>query len=1107
MTITIGTCNTRGGDSRVSFITDMISRLKLDVLYLQEIHNMNPSNVKKIEEEAKVKCYITPGSQLARGVMTIVDPKTIKDTTLEAQDQCGNLLLIKGYVEGKQMDFLNIYAPNEEAARRKLLEKCNNIIRTQQDYIIFGGDFNCIYNYDMDSLNKSHQSFMKRNSDRENLRELEDDLHYVDTFRVTHPDKKSFTYTSPTNYRARLDRIYIHNIMQTKITRTVILPVSFSDHDLYYITLSSGNDRIKWGAGTYKYNKQIMEDKKNLTEIKQVWKSWRTLRHKFETILEWWDAGKRMLVKRNLIPMGIRMKQVANQEKRRTEIQLLAAHASLTNNAAEIIRLKNKLKEIEEKDMMGAALRTRTDWNEKGEKPTKFFFGLEKKKGNEKTITELKNDRGDIIRTKNDIMDYTLYYFKKKFTAETIEETIAETLVRSCEKRLDERENEDLNTPFSMDELTRVKKTMKNGKSPGPDGLSSEFYKQTWNFIGTDLLDVLNYVFLSGQMPLSMTQGIVTLIYKEKGDRLELNNWRPITLLNVDYKLMTSMVTLRLERVLPSLIHKDQGCAVKGRNIEDQLICIQDIREYMKNRHSSSMLCALDLEAAFDRADHTYLNKLFRHFNLGRRMENFMKTILSNMYSAIGVNGARTSFFKQSRSIRQGDPAAMACFIMYIEPLANLIRRDAQLTPILIPNQSAKVVSQYCDDTTVMVAKPEDYKRIQYLCEIFGKGTGAKLNDRKTEILLLGKWKRSDRMKLPQDNIKVNVKILGVWFGPDAEKLNQDHIIKKIDAVIDFWRDLPLSFDGKKLIIETKILTQLYHIIRVTGATQMLRKEVQKRITQFFWSPKKMCMIAFKTLQNSKENGGLQLPNLDIINCAILVERISKVLKDSSKPWKGQLIYRLGFTLRSIDQTYASSQHAHTFEQTEVTNTIATTYRALRETVLDWSNETFRTLKTRLHKDSEVKIHTKRDYTDTWNLIHDSVSNRKARDISYLVAHDALPIADVLVRRGMNIDNKCGLCGDTRETAKHLFINCTMIRELKEKLERELDKDRNRTLSEEEILYHEGRLKERKKLRGYVAYYKQTIWQSRALIYYGHISGQRKIKATMLSMYKSKTGT
>ena len=103
------------------------------------------------------------------------------------------------------------------------------------------------------------------------------------------------------------------------------------------------------------------------------------------------------------------------------------------------------------------------------------------------------------------------------------------------------------------------------------------------------------------------------------------------------------------------------------------------------------MIIKLDLESAFDKIDHNYMEKVYEKLNIGKRMKMLLMSILRNMYSCITVNGAKTRYFKLQRSIRQGDPSAMVNFILASEPLANIIREHKELHPIKISNQAPRV--------------------------------------------------------------------------------------------------------------------------------------------------------------------------------------------------------------------------------------------------------------------------------------------------------------------------------------------------------------------------------------------------------------------------------
>ena len=189
-----------------------------------------------------------------------------------------------------------------------------------------------------------------------------------------------------------------------------------------------------------------------------------------------------------------------------------------------------------------------------------------------------------------------------------------------------------------------------------------------------------------------------------------------------------------------------------------------------------------------------YFRQVIERMNLGRMMSKFFKTIYSNMYSAVIVNGAKTNYFRLTRSCRQGDPIAMQAFVLAIEPLGNIIRQSRELAPVIIPNQKPKILRQYADDTNVTSSRATDYNEVKKLTSIFESGAGAKLNAAKTEILLIGKWSAVDRAILPAANIKPDIKVLGVWFGPNAKILNCEHILRKIDEVILFWQEMMENF-------------------------------------------------------------------------------------------------------------------------------------------------------------------------------------------------------------------------------------------------------------------------------------------------------------------------
>ena len=148
--------------------------------------------------------------------------------------------------------------------------------------------------------------------------------------------------------------------------------------------------------------------------------------------------------------------------------------------------------------------------------------------------------------------------------------------------KLKTEEREEMEGPLSVEECKNVLDTLEGDKTPGEDGFTVEFYKIFFDLIGQDLVASFNAAYEVNELSISQRRGIDTLIPKEDGSLLELQNWRPITLLNVDCKIATKAIAKRIEPYLPTLIHSDQTGFIKGRYIGENIRLIEDVMEYTK---------------------------------------------------------------------------------------------------------------------------------------------------------------------------------------------------------------------------------------------------------------------------------------------------------------------------------------------------------------------------------------------------------------------------------------------------------------------------------------------------------------------------------------------
>ena len=154
------------------------------------------------------------------------------------------------------------------------------------------------------------------------------------------------------------------------------------------------------------------------------------------------------------------------------------------------------------------------------------------------------------------------------------------------------------------------------------------------------------------------------LFRKEEGSLLELENWRPITLLNVDLKIATKAIAKRLESVLPKLIHPDQRRFVKGRYIGENIRLVSDVTEYTKVQNLPGILLSLDFDMAFDSIEWPFIMKTLDYFNFGTGDKKWVSTFYTNIESAVHNNGFTTNWFKPSKGVRQGCLLSPYLFIL-----------------------------------------------------------------------------------------------------------------------------------------------------------------------------------------------------------------------------------------------------------------------------------------------------------------------------------------------------------------------------------------------------------------------------------------------------------
>ena len=374
-----------------------------------------------------------------------------------------------------------------------------------------------------------------------------------------------------------------------------------------------------------------------------------------------------------------------------------------------------------------------------------------------------------------------------------VDDTPLQNILGENPSKLSDLDSSKLEGEITYAELSTALRNMKNNKIPGLDGFTVDFLFFIfffWTAIGIFILRSLNYVYRSGSLSVTQKQGIITCLPKPNKSRENLKNWRPISLLNVIYKMASAVISNRLKLVLRNLIHEDQKGFIAGRFIGENIRLIYDVLFETKNQNIPGLLLSIDFEKAFDTVSWKFISKTLDYFNFRGSVKKWIKLFQNGAESSILQNGFISEFFYLKRGCRQGDPISPYIFLLCAEILGQMVRKNENIKGIKINNKEYKI-SQYADDTQLLLDGSE--KSLRNTLEMlytFYNMSGLKINIEKTKAIWIGVLSNCERKMCGDfqlDWTQGPFKILGVNFATEVYNiwdLNTNDILTKVKYVL-----------------------------------------------------------------------------------------------------------------------------------------------------------------------------------------------------------------------------------------------------------------------------------------------------------------------------------
>lgn len=888
--IRVATFNVNGMSSapkRRAIFQDLRQR-SFDFCLLQETHSTQ-GTLKLWKQEWGGQIIASNGQQNARGVAIVVKRALQAKVIKQVSDQEGRIILIDVETQGTTYTLGSLYAPNQDkpAEQLRFLDKLEEFLdQMDSGNIILGGDFNCFLS---PNLGRNTQTPLQNNANRyrSQILEMLETRILCDIWRIRHPVAKEYTFRRG-KYASRLDYLFISSQISEAVAHVKIHHVPHSDHSI--LALNLGTPVTNKGPGLWRFDVHLLNDKKFNTEMETFLSSWQPPEELSDPSVVW--EWMKFAIKGFVIGYQKREKSASAQitNDLRRELQSLGENQDSDNEEERdnillrIELIKRELKEIEEEAANKIIFRSRCRWARLGEKPTKYFLNLEKQRSKNNTLSTILTQQGHEVSDQKLILEECRAFYEKLYTKDSNNLHSHDHIIQATRHLqhpvLTDISRQQLDQPISKDELKVALGKLNKGKSPGTDGLPPEYYTAFWDLLSPFLYESLTYSLQEGRLSTGQRRGVITLIPKKDVDRRRVANWRPNTLLNCDYKILTKTVALRLQRHIPPLIHSDQTGFMQTRCIGDNIRIIDDAINMICTKESEGLILALDFSKAFDSVRWEMICIALDFFNFGPNFIDLIKTLFVDIESSIINAGSTSKSFKPTRGIRQGCCASPYLFNLVMEMLAIMIRSNENVKGIQMHNTEIKL-TQFADDLTCLLNNPTSVEPLLDTLNEFAKWSGLKINVEKSQAIY-PPGLAAVIEKVGDIPVRKEAKILGIWTfsQPNPERSyekNFQPILEKARQVTGSWVNRSLSIKGKVTVINSLITSLFQYPCSYIHTPPRVFKEYQKIITAFLWDGRKP-KVAYLTLTLPVSQGGLGLGDLETRTQAALLQGIRRLI-------------------------------------------------------------------------------------------------------------------------------------------------------------------------------------------------------------------------------------
>ena len=955
--------------------------------------------------------------------------------------QPGRLL----FVRLENISFVNIYAPsgaNKKHERNIMFSETlfrNLSVKSLLPVIV--GDFNCIL-----SAKDTTANFESKVS--KPLEDLVKTLNLSDAFRKLHPDSEEYTYYQRGHAPSRLDRAYIpcHLVENLELA---LHKATTSDHRALVVELNIDFDHIipERHSAYWKLNTSILQNKDFMPNFNRIWLDLLEKEQDYPSTEDWWEKACKPTFKSFCIKFSTMLAR--GRKGLKAFLYEALNEATLAQDFDEIKEIRARLQKIINEDALGHIIRSKDNVSDEEERASIYHLNREWKRSQKTSVSKL-NVGGNIVDDSAQIETEIVNFFTNLFQGYHRSEPgslqpkdTGQPFVPDLNLlpefldhvgRLEDGVADHLEQPLTFDELKEALKSCSNSKSPGLDGLPYEFYSKVVNLVGPKLVEVFNNQLNKGLMLPSFRKGVTKLLPKVLSVPCT-TELRPITLLVCDYKLMSKILANRLTPLLDDVLVSNQLCGRPDTTILFGATDFLSSIDFINQKQLNGFLMGFDIFKAYDKANVQVILKVMEKMNFGPKFMSWIDILHKDISTQFILSEGLSATVQLLVSVKQGDPLAMALFLLNFEPL--LARMKAEISGLRIGRCQQKNAG-YVDDTSAVSTDERDIGRVAYLFDRFEQVSGTVLNKGKCKITGLGGWR--GRQDWPVDWLQPveSQKIFGIHFFPTVDetiRASWEECSDKFRRCLMSWKGKPLhNLSQRTIVLKTFATSKLWYLAQVLPMPKTVLSTLERMIGAFLWRGH-LERLALPELYLDRSQGGLGLPNIAAKADALFLMHLVRILKVDC-PTRDHLMYWIGLSVRNLmpdlvpvlKSQFMTPYFKHAVKlitDSSLSVPVTTANLALFKTRLIYGdfNST----------PPPPKVEAKFDleWERVWTHLNSPVMSGDARNVMFLVIHNIYPNKERLHRMNLHPSGLCPACGGGEiQNNLHLFAECASVRQV-----------------------------------------------------------------------------